>query len=39
MMPNKELISELREIFPQLDETELLRVLAFARGAASVRAS
>ena len=39
MMPNKEIISELREIFPQLTETELLRVLAYAQGAASVRAS
>lgn len=39
MMPNKEVMSELREIFPQLDEMELLRVLAFAQGAASVRAS
>ena len=39
MMPNKEIMSELREIFPQLSENELLRVLAFAQGAASVRAS
>lgn len=39
MMPTKDVISELREIFPQLSEAELLRVLAYAQGAASVRAS
>lgn len=39
MMPTKDVISELREIFPQLNEAELLRVLAYAQGAASVRAS
>lgn len=37
MMPTNEMIRELREIFPQLTENELMRVLAYAQGAASAR--